>query len=268
MTLKTSDMAICAEASQFTIREYGNQGLLGPIFRSRNNSYRSFDPRLVPQVYLIKTLRELGCTPQQIREYGHNRTPGQVLELLRGHSAQLSGQIAALQAKMDVLQSRAALIEAGLSANPGKIELRMMPEQPFRCSALEYTNEKVKNIERLRRAIGQIRQDGNAGCPMAYAYRDFRGLLEKPDQPAQIVSCDPQGPDVRPAGEYLVGTATCYYGQTNPLPRRMQAQAERDHLEFSGPAYAIYLLDTASVTEPEQYLLQVSVMVTHIVVGA
>jgi len=261
MTLKTSDMAICAEVSQFTIREYGEQGLLGPIFRSRNNSYRAFDPRLVPQMYLIKALRELGCTPQQIREYGQDRTPEKVLEMLGGHRVWLSAEIAALQAKKDLLESRISLIEAGLSANPGKIELRKMPEQSFRYSKLEYSDKNAKNLESLRRAIGEIRQSGNVGCPMGYVYRDFNELLENPNQPAQIVSYDPQGPDRFPAGEYLVGTVSCYYGQPNFLPRRMQLQAQQDHLELCGPVCAVYLLDAASVTEPEQYLLQIAVAV-------
>lgn len=261
MTLKTSDMAICAEVSQFTVRDYGEQGLLGPIFRARSSSYRSFDPRLVPQLYLVKTLRELGCTPQQIREYGQNRTPEKALEVFRDYSARLSGEIAAMQKKMDMLQSRVALIEWGVSANPDKIALCTMPEQACRYSALEYGNENAKNLEHLRRAIGQIRQDGNPGCPLGYVYRDFSALLANPNRPAQVVSYDPQGPNVRPADEYLVGTVTCYYGQTNFLPRRMHAQAQRDHLEFYGPAYAVYLFDAASVTEPEEYLLQIAVAV-------
>ena len=258
MTLKTSDMAICAEVSQFTIRDYGEQGLLGPILRSRNSSYRFFDPRLVPQIYLIRTLRELGCTPQQIRDYGQSRTPEKALEMFRGYRARLSAEIAALQAKMDVLQSHISLIEEGQSVDPGRIELRTLPEEPVRCSALEYHDGKTKNLEHLRRAIGQIRQDGNAGCPLSYAYGSFSELLEKPDQPGQLVSYDPQGPDARPAGEYLVGTVACYYCQTNGLPFRMHAYAARNHLEFCGPVHVVYLLDTASVVEPEQYLLQIA----------
>ena len=257
MTLKTSDMAICAEVSQFTVREYGTQGLLGPVFRSRNNTYRSFDPRLIPQMYLIKTLRELGCTPQQIRDYGQNRTPERVLKMLRDYSAQLTDEFTALQSKMDVLHSRISLIEEGQSASPNKIGLCTLPEQAIRCSALEHFNEKTKTIERLRRAIGQIRQDGNIGCPLGYSYNSFYEYLEKPNQPSRLVSYDPQGPDVRPAGEYLVGTVC--HSQTNGLLKRMHAYAARNRLEFHGPAYAVYLLDAASVTELEQYLLQIAV---------
>jgi len=259
MTLRTSDLAICTEVSQFTIRDYGDQGLLGPIFRFRSSSYRAFAPQLVPQIYLIKILRELGCSSQQIRDYGQTRTPEKALAMFRGYSAKLSDEIAMLQAKMDVLQSRISLIEEGRSVNPGKIELRTLKEESACCSALEYHNKKTKNLEHLRRAIGQIQQNGNAGCPLGYAYGSFTELLEKPDQPAQLVSYDPQGPDVRPAGEYLVGTvAFCYYGQTNGLPFRMHTYAQRNHLEFCGPVYTVYLLDTASVTEAEQYLLQIT----------
>jgi len=263
MTLKTSDMAICAEVSQFTIREYGEQGLLGPIFRSRNNSYRSFDPLLIPQMYLVKTMRELGCTPQQIREYGQSRTPEKVLALFREYGAQLTEEMAALQAKKDVLESRIALIEAGQNTSPGNIELCTLPEQPVRRISLEHFSEKSKSLERLRRAIGQIRQDGNIGCPMGYAYHSYTELMEKPAMPAQIVSYDPQGPDFFPAGDYLVGTVVCYYGQPNGLVRRIQAQAERDNLEFCGPVYSAYLLDVASVTEPEQYLLRIAACVSQ-----
>jgi len=254
-------MAICAEVSQFTIREYGDQGLLGPIFRSRSNSYRSFDPLLIPQMYLIKTLRELGCTPQQIRDYGQSRTPEKVLEMFHAYSAQLTEEMAALQAKRDVLESRIALIEEGKRSNTDTIEVRSLPERPVRHIAMEHFNEKAKSLVRLRRAIGQIRQEGNIGCPLGYAYQNLSDLLEKPALPAQIVSFDPQGPDIFPAGAYLTGTVACYYGQPNGLAHRMNAYALHNHLEFCGPAYAIYLHDVSSVTEPEQYLLQIAVCV-------
>ena len=214
-------------------------------------------------MHLIKTLRELGCSPQQIREYGQNRTPESVLGMLRGYSMRLSGELAELQAKMDMLQSRISLIEEGQAVGPGKIELCTLPAQAIRFSALGQNGEK-NGIERLRRAIGQIRQDGNIGCPLGYAYNSFLEFYEKPEQPAQLLSYDPQGPDIRPAGEYLVGTVSCYYDQTSGLLQRMHAFAARSRLRFHGPAYTIYLLDVASVTQPEQYLLQIAVEVERI----
>jgi effector-binding domain-containing protein len=71
------------------------------------------------------------------------------------------------------------------------------------------------------------------------------------------VSYDPQGPDLRPAGDYLVGTVACFYEEYGDFPRRMFTYALDHGLEFTGPAYTIYLLDAASVTEPEQFMLQI-----------
>ena len=262
MTLKTSDLAICAEVSHCAVREYSDQGLLGPVERSQGNSYRFFDLRMIPQIHLIKSLREMGYTPQDVKDYGKNRTPETVAAALRSNSARLAGEIAALQAKKDVLETYISLIEEGQAARPG-IELRTLPEQRIHCSAmgnLEGTT-KTKNIERLRRAYGKIRQEGNAGCPLGYAYESFFDLLERPDQPTQLISYDPQGSTVRPAGEYMVGTVACYYGEKNSLPQRMFKQALAGDLELFGPAYMVHLHDAACVTSPEQYLLQIAVQV-------
>ena len=103
--------------------------------------------------------------------------------------------------------------------------------------------------------------DKNEACPLGYAYGEFFDLLEQPDQPAQLVSYDPQGPDTRPAGEYLVGTVTCLDGEKTGLPRRMYRHALENGLEFTGPAYAVYLFDAASTADAERCLLQIAVMV-------
>ena len=263
MNLKTSDLAICAETSAFSIRDYSDQGLLGPVSRAQSSNYRFFDPRLIPQVYLLKTLREMGFSAQQLAEYGRSRSPEQAREVLGRCSEQLCREITRRQTSLDMLRSYLSLIREGQSASPGEIELRALPARPLRCSPLEDIAGKANAAQRLRRAFGQIRQHGNAGCPLGFSYRDFFDFMEQPDSPAQIVSFDPQGPDIRPAGEYLVGTERCYYGQTGSLPRRMFEYALHGGLELHGPAYTVYLLDAASVTGAEQYLLQVTVEVAR-----
>ena len=259
MNLRTGDLAICAETSAFSIRDYSDQGLLGPVPRAQGSNYRFFDPRLIPQVYLLKALRELGFSAQQLAEYGQNRTPELAGELLGRCSERLSREIAQQQASLDMLHSYLSLIREGVSSAPGEIELLALPGRPLRCSSLEDDGGRANSVQRLRRAFGEIRQQGNAGCPLGFAYRDFYDYMEYPDRPAQLVSFDPRGPAARPAGEYLVGTERCYYGETGRLPRRMFEYALHNGLDLAGPAYTVYLLDAASVTGAEQYLLQVTV---------
>ena len=119
------------------------------------------------------------------------------------------------------------MLEEGLTAKPG-IALRTLPEQPIRRSALKYHSSKVKSAESLRNACGDIRQNGNAGCPTGFAYTDFSDLLGNPNSPAQLVSYDPNGPEIRPAGEYLVGAVSIYYGEKHALPQRIAAYAREN----------------------------------------
>jgi hypothetical protein len=96
---------------------------------------------------------------------------------------------------------------------------------------------------------------------LGLAYADFNSLLNCPEQPTQLVSYDPRGMDRRPAGNYLVGTEQCEYGETGELPRRMIDYAQENDLELCGPPYMVYLYDAACVTTPEDSLLQIAVEV-------
>ena len=263
MTLfKSGDLAMCVEMSVAAILRYCDWGLLSPVAGARSDHIKSFDVRQTPYFYVLKLLRELGLNKQEVLEYGVDHTPESVIEMLGGYEEQLSDEIAALQKRLDVVRSYLPLIREGCAAKPG-IELRTLPEQCVRLGAVKNHGGKRKDVESLRRTFLDIRQYGNPGCPMGLTYNGFFDLLENPDEPAQVVSYDPQGPETRPAGEYLVGTVAAYYGEKHALPRRMSDFAMRNGLDFHGPAYTVYLLDAVSVNKTEQYLLQIAVGVKH-----
>ena len=261
ITLRSNDLAVCTETSTSTIREYCDRGLLGPVPRSQPSRYRAFDPRVIPQIYLVRVLREMGFTMQQMKDYGENRSPRRTIEMFRRCSSSLRNKMEEMQVWLDMLESYISLIEEGQAAQPG-IELRTLPELPVQLSYIDHLGGKRKEAGELCRAHGHIRQKGNAGCPLGFAYSDFHDLLERSDQPTQLVSYDPKGTDVRAAGEYLVGTETGYYGQTDDLRYRMFDYMQQNNLEPCGTAYVVYLLDAASVTGAEQYLIQIAVEVS------
>jgi|GEM_PF-1235919 len=259
---RTGDLAICAEMSVAGVLKYCNQGLFFPVAGARSNHLSSFDVRQTPYFYVLKMLRELGLNKQAVLECGTDRTPESVIEMLSGYEEQLSDEIAALQERLDIVRSYLPLIREGCAAKPD-IELRTLPEQRVRRSAVKTQGDKKKDIESLRRTFMDIRQYGNPGCPLGLAYNDFFDLLETPSEPAQVISYDPQGPETRPADEYLVGRVRVHYGDKHALPRRMSDFAMKNGLVFHGPAYTVYLLDAVSVNKTEQYLLQIAVGVKH-----
>jgi len=256
MTLKINDMAACSQVSQGTIREYTSCDMLHLAHQDLESSYRFYDPRSIPQMYLCKFLWGMGFSLSQIKEMCRARTPAATLERFGALSSQLREKLNLYQAQLDMLQSHISLIEQGLTAVPGEIAQRTLPSLPVRFSPL--AAHSGKESQRLCRAHEAIRSGGNPGCPMGYAYDSFSDLFESSPLPAQLVSYDPHGPDTRPAGAYLVGTAACFYSEESGLPRRMTRHAYENGLELCGPVYTVYLFDAACAASPEQYLLQIA----------
>jgi DNA-binding transcriptional MerR regulator len=266
LNLKTGDVAICADTSVFTIREWSDWGLLGPVLRMEGSRYRLFDPRVVAVVCLWKTLRNLGMSPQQLREIGQSRTPETTRKLVPEFRGKLQAEIAHMQCSADMLQSFTDHIEEGQAARPDGIGVHTLPAQPISVCTLgqfgSASGGKTDETERQRWAIGQLRpQNKNACSPLGFAYNSFTDLLERQHQPAKFISYDPQGKDARPAGEYLVGTEHCCYEQMSAIPERMAEYAQRNGLEFTGPAYTTSLLGAESVTTREQFVYQAVIMV-------
>ena len=255
MYLRTRDAARCAEISPYVVREYSDAGLIASA-RDAGNNYRWIDMRAVPQVHLWQTLQRLGYSMGRLREIGRNRSPENALELFESSDAQLETMVSQLRARQDMLRSYCALIREGLEAQPGAIEVRALPARPVNCAPLA-----GGGFEPLCGTLGQIGRQGNGSCPLGLAYGNFNSLLNYPEHPAQLVSFDPRGADVRPAGEYLVGTEQCGYGEMGELARRMDCYARQRGLAFRGPAYAVYLFDEACVANPENCLLQIAVEV-------
>ncbi len=87
-------------------------------------------------------------------------------------------------------------------------------------------------------------------------------FIETPARPTRFYSLDPNGHEVIEKRLYLVGYTRGDYGQTNDLPRRMKAYADKNGLMFGGPVYNLYLFDELAIEDSGQYLLQVAAALT------
>jgi len=201
---------------------------------------------------------------EQLQEFGRNRTPEKALEMIRDNDKLLKREISELRKRQDMLHSYAALIKKGRRTKPGEIALRMLPPLPIHNAPLEQAGGELATYKHLRECIMQL---PNNGSPLGYVYSDFHSLLERPARPVQLVSFDPKGAGLRPAGEYLVGTAACSDEVPAVLARRMLAYALQNGLEICGPVWSVYLHDAVSAAKQEQYLTQLSAMVNHIKEG-
>ena len=110
----------------------------------------------------------------------------------------------------------------------------------------------------------QAKEHGiNMSFPIGGYYENIDSFTKAPAEPENFFSLIPTGQDVKPAGQYLVGYTRGYYGEMGDLPQRLQAYAKENNIALEGPAYAIYLHDEVSVSDADQYLVQVSVAIKN-----
>ena len=71
----------------------------------------------------------------------------------------------------------------------------------------------------------------------------------------------PDAPDIKPEGFYLIGHTRGDYGHTDALYHRLMTYIDEHNLEICGPTYEEYPLNEIAVTNPEQYIIRVSISI-------
>jgi DNA-binding transcriptional MerR regulator len=242
-----------------TLRYYDEIGLFLPLRRAENG-YRYYAPQQIVTVNFIRVLTQCGVPLKTISEMEKNRNPRDLLQALHKHEIELDREMRRLRERYSVLHVFLDMIFTGLIADEHAITVEDMPALPLLMGAEIGEENKYAFYESLVRFLTQT-PHVNLSFPVGGFFEDMPRYLSAPSAPNRFFSIDPFGNDEKPAGRYLAGYTRGFYGQTNDLPERMAAYADEHSLEFSGPVYNIYLHDEVSISDPEEYLLQVSVQV-------
>ncbi|MDR1815734.1 MAG: hypothetical protein LBR00_03495, partial [Clostridiales Family XIII bacterium] len=142
-----------------------------------------------------------------------------------------------------------------------EIAVEAMPALPLRVGAENRFGEGDLLFYRTYvRFLGET-PGIHLSYPVGGYFDDMARWVDAPSEPTRFFSIDPDGESEKPAGDYLVGYARGYYGETVGLPERMARYAKDKGLTPVGPVYNIYLHDEVSVKDESRYLMQASVAV-------
>ena len=111
-----------------SLRYYEKLGILKP--RRDTNGYRLYNLKDMYKLNVIRDLRRLDFSMQQIKDYLEGQTVDHTLALLRQEQALVQAQIQELQTKARLLQRRIATLTEAQSIVPGAITLRTLPQRP------------------------------------------------------------------------------------------------------------------------------------------
>ena len=102
-----------------SLRYYEKLGILKP--RRDTNGYRLYNLKDMYKLNVIRDLRRLDFSMQQIKDYLEGQTVDHTLALLRQEQALVQAQIQELQTKARLLQRRIAALTEARSIVPGAI---------------------------------------------------------------------------------------------------------------------------------------------------
>jgi DNA-binding transcriptional MerR regulator len=247
--------------SRSTLIYYDEIGLFTPAARGKNN-YRYYSQQQIITVNLINVMRDLDVPVKVIRELVRNRTPQNISVLLKEQERDLKKKIRWLRDTRKFIHTLQKMLNSGLSADEASISVREMNALPIINGPKNDFGEGMSFYNGFLSFCAQAKESGfNLNYPIGGYFDDMDTFLAEPSRPTRFFFVNPDGDEERVAGRYLIGYTRGYYGKTNDLPTRIDDYAREHGLTLVGPVYNIYLFDEISVSDPERYLLQVTVRI-------
>ena len=111
-----------------SLRYYERLGILKP--RRDTNGYRLYSLKEMYKLNMIRDLRRLNFSMEQIKAYLEGQTVDNTLHLLRQEADLVQEQLRELQAKAVLLEKRVATLEAARRVVPGVVARKTLPPRP------------------------------------------------------------------------------------------------------------------------------------------
>ena len=230
-----------------SLRYYEKLGILKP--RRDTNGYRLYNLKDMYKLNVIRDLRRLDFSMQQIKDYLEGQTVDHTLALLRQEQALVQAQIQELQTKARLLQRRIAALTEARSIVPGAITLRTLPQRPCVQFSAHITRDEEMDfvMKKLhRKHEDKIRDFGN---------QTFGAFLAM-DELMQGI------PNVYDAGVYLSYFYQGSYQQNRSRVQEVLAYAASHGLTLAGTPFELYEIDNRDTVQEAEFLTEIQVAIS------
>jgi len=249
-----------------TLHYYDEKGVFCPAKHGVKfkNKYRLYLPMQITTIKMIRVLKNVGVSLKEIVKLNADRSPEKLIKLFTSYKARVTDNIRFFQEVLSVIETFLEQLGEGMGVTESDISVSKMKKKRIILGGLnDFSGSTEFYGEFMRFCDGEHEPRLNLSFPVGGYWSDMSEFLNEPSRPMRFFSLDPKGHEKRDAGLYLNGYARGYYGDTGDLAERMAAYAQEHGLTFSGPVYNIYLFDEVSISNPKDYLLQVSAAVTE-----
>jgi DNA-binding transcriptional MerR regulator len=258
-----SAFAKYSRTTKDTLLHYDRIGLLSPEIR-RENGYRYYVPGQLAVMNVIRTLREIGLSLEEIKGLIDSRNP-------KNFDATFDLQIEKVDKKIEELRSSRTLlktlhhyINVGLAVDEESLSIQYLPEaliilgeendysgggDDFDALNIFYekTMEKYPGLNLNYPVWGVF-------CGERIRNKDFKW-------PNRFFFYNPNGDKKREAGEYAVGYTRGGYGQCADQYLKLLDYIEKKGYIVSGDCYEEYILNEISIVDSTNYLIRLMLRV-------
>ena len=269
--LSVSQLAKLSRTTRATLIYYDKIGILRPVSVGENN-YRYYSHTQIMVLSFVKTLQTLGVSLKEIAEISQNRTPKKILCILRKKLISVNKNIAEQLDVQKLIVTLQNTIEEAVEIDENEINEITVRWLPKEAILLGPQNEYPKGKEGRADLIELVKfykycEKKAPHINLNYFawgfYSDER--IKKGDwiYPDKFYLYTPDGCDEKPEGLYVTGYTRGYYGYpyTDELYKRIMKYIDENNLELNGGSYEEYLLNEISVSDPDNYLIRVSILV-------
>ena len=262
-SLTISEFAKLSRTTRDTLLHYDRVGLLSPESRGDNN-YRYYSSRQLSIVNLIRTLQGLGMTLAEIRNLRDKQTPSLITDLFSLQIEKIDVKIDSWTRARKLLCTLRETIVSTKDIDEDSITIRPLPEETIVIGGMnDYSKGRTEHETLLSfyQEIGKQYPHMDLNYPVWGIFSKERiasGDWLKPDR---YFLYNPEGHDKKPAALYAVGYTRGGYGECGDLYRRMFDYINASGFTISGNAYEEYPLNEVCVSNPNNYLVRLTITV-------
>lgn len=271
MMLHTGEFARLVGVNKKTLHYYDAQGVFRPDSVAENG-YRCYSMRQLYTFHMIRMLREMGLSLEEIRSYLQERTPERFADLLQEQQIWLKKEIRRYERMRRIVINQLALLQTAKELCYDEVQEE---ELPAACLIL------TKNVHGLREAEEmqelqehenyclqhELNEGGSFGAMTSR--EDFMRNGQENQTSFYFTSVRMQSLraveksrcHVRPAGHYIIAYQKGDYMDLSLAYQKLRAYLTEHDLQPGSYAYEESILEDMSTPEPEEYVTRIAIPV-------
>ena len=246
-----------------SIRYYEEIGLIQP--ERSESGYRHYSIHDIWRLNVIRDLRSIGFTMEQIREYLENHTTSSSLKLLEEEQEAIQQQMQYLQKLQKNVAQRLNTIRCAQTLPLYKIEQITLP--PRRCHNLSEGYHAAEEMDILIERLINLDKDrlyiigsNQLGTRISLSALQDKKVLSY----QSVFLIDEQGENFIPGGDYLCVTYRGSYSQSTQWGLKLAEYAKKHHLTVHGELLELLWVDIHISSDETEHITQLQLPVKKI----